>query len=396
MAIDVTFKSDPKVFDISGTERLFYRVLMQDSIFQTYPYAECVLQDRSGLIINDLGYTDKLKIELGLEVIAPNTTYPKLSHEFYVKEQGLISPDKANFIAPNLQFLMSSNSKKLDSVKSKSYQGNLSKVIDDNLGDFSFTSKRITTTQNIDYYYQPQINFMEFIRNNIHEAYSTTYPTSPFISFVNLNNRFHFNAVKELIETNVDTIAEFHLKADDTLLYDTELIRGLTGGNLGLDFTKSNVEYFNLDDTMSVVNETKDASDIMAGSGGNKFLLRKDELETKRLASNYGLIQDSPNDPVNFRKGWINSQYLNTWFPLRLTIVVQYPYLNRIVSGNNVKLTIEHPDPSILLSKMFSGQWLILESKHIKDSRDNLKSVLLLGKNTTGVQTDNKFFKDYL
>jgi len=396
MSIATYFQSNPKVYGINGTDRIFYRVVLQDSIFQQFPYAECILSDRTGEVINAIGYTDQLDVDIGLEVLSDNVTFSKLLHPFYIREQQLLSPDIANFIAPNIKYLCTSKYKKDDSVKSKSYQGNLSEVISGGLSDFIFDSTRITATANIDYYYQPEISFFDFIQNNIDEAYSLTYPTSPYVSFINLAKQFHFAALKDLISVNLGVIPEFHLKVDDTKIFDEKLIRNLNGGYIGLDFTKSNLELFNIDDTMSIVKETKLASDMLPGAGLEKFLFRKSNTDKKRFIANYGLEQDSTDDKSNFKKGWLNSQYLNTYFPNRLNIMVQYPYLDQIVSGKNVKLSIDSLNQQKPVSKFFSGEWLILESKHIKDQKDNLFSYLLIGKNTSGIDDAHIFKADYL
>ncbi len=399
-----SLKSTPDMIDFDGSNFKFWkRVLLEDSILNFYPQAEIFVPDYVGELNEYNFFTESLDLTCKFG----NDEIGHIEHDFYWNasqlNQALID---ANHISGDFIFIITSNFKTQDSVKSKSWKNNISAIVKEVMQSYNFPANtynkrnkdlHITETNSNDIWYQANITDKKLFEFLEEKAISKKgKQLSPFTSFINLKGEFYFTSIEDLYaQEPVDfyTLTNDPYRATD---YDRIIDHELIFGGAGINLNNYNKTYYSINDSGEYIKQTNiKISDYVhhADSKNNdKITIRKQYLDNVRAINYYGLSGESDSNNL---KGSINQGFLNSLFSYRMKIVVNYH--PESVAGRIIETQIDSADSERkMIAHEYSGKWIIIKSKHFIDSTGIPNTELLLGKPAIVIEKDHSFYPDFI
>lgn len=372
-----SLKSSPPIINFENENATLYNKMeMCDSIFTYYPFAEVQLDDRTGIIQEGIFYIEGLEFKfiLGSNELDsnPERSVKELEHDFIWYSEQMPNPIfSAGKVTGTLLWTFSSKYRKLDRKKNKSYKGTISSILDEilgvNGGNYNLSYNPGTSLEipvNTGIYYQSNQTDGEFITKTLcNQAYSVSNNTSPYVSFINLNGEFYFITIDELFKRQQPVCKFTLLDADETGGLNDYKILSFTQNFGGYSINKDRYiqEVYKFKDEWET--EEEELNDRVFK--GVKNLGRITAFKTDVLGNTYnqvefGMENSDLFDSFNY-KGFKNSLFKNSLINYRMTI--QSSYSPEAVSGKLVEIEMKASFGDSL-STEFSGNWLVIESKH--------------------------------
>ena len=407
----ISLKSNPTIINFEDENATLYnKVEICDSIFTYYPFGEIQLDDRSGYIQEGIFYIEGLefKLKLGSSELDsnPDREVKEIEHDFIWYSEQMPNPIfSGGKVTGTLLWTFSSKFRKFDRKKNKSYKGSIKSIIDEVLGvqggNYGLDYSPATTFEipvNNGIYYQSNQTDAEFIRDTLsRQAYSITNSTSPYYTFVNLNNEFYFATIDELFKRQQPVCKFTFLDGDESGgLNDYKVlsfVQNFGGYSINKDVYSQDVYKFKEE----WETEKENLSDRVYK--GIKNLGKITAFKTDVLGKTYsqvefGMENDELFDSFNY-EGFKNSQFRNSLINYRMTI--QASYTPEAVSGKLVELEMKSAIGDSL-STEFSGNWLVIESKHGYKNEGSCVPIsqLTLVKPSIEIKPDNPYASRFL
>jgi hypothetical protein len=398
--------SEPDMFSfpefVSG---IFQTIGLQDSIYDPYPVMTVQVTDDSAIFSEQYFYTQSLDVKIKLSDYYNKTS--NFDHNYYINNQSFIV-NNSQYMVGMADLSLHSSYKKQDVFKSKSYKGNISDIVRSIILKFQNVIgppvSYISTTSNYDTWYQSNSRDFSFIELLAVYALNIENSNSPFYTFFNLKGEFYFQTVVDLFaQSPVDTYY-YGLNVDNTgtSFLTNQLERNIISdvefqplsSNLMLD--EYNIKFYKLKNDGTYFSKEYDLKTKISENKlfNNKLTIRKQETEKVRSIYSFGLIDNDNQE--NHYKGWLNEQFINSIsFPYRLTVSMKFD--TRLCSGKVIELKFKSPIQNKNNESFeYSGNWLILKSRHIFDEKGIGYTTLLLGKSSVNVFKNHKMYNDFI
>lgn len=407
-----SLKSEPPIINFENEAPTIYNKLeMCDSIFTYYPFGEIQLDDRTGLIQEGIFYIEGLKFNIKLgsnELDAdPERIIKEIDHDFIWYGEQMPNPIfSAGKVTGTLLWKLSSHKRKLDKRKNKSYKGSMQSILDEILGvtggNYNLDYNPGTTLEipgNSGVYYQANQTDGEFITKTLcNQAYSLTNNTSAYLSFINLQNEFYFISIDELFKRQQPVCTFTFLDGDASGGLSNFKVLSFTQNFGGYEINKDKYkqEVYKFKDDWS--SETEELNDrVFKGSKNlGKITAIKTDLDLINPYSHveFGMETSELFDSFNY-KGFKNSLFRNSQMNYRMTILTSYT--PEAVSGKLVRTEMK-ASLGDGLSTEFSGNWLVIESRHGYKNEGGCVPVtqLTLVKPSIEIKPDNPYAVRFL
>lgn len=379
---------------------------IKDSIFEQYPVITFHVLDNDCTFSEQYFYSQCLDFKLTL-----SDTFNKnsnLDHNYYLSNQSIPEVTNSQYVMGLVEYYLHSSYRKQDIEKSKSYKGNIDSIIRSIISKYEGVSgppkTYISSTSNFDTWYQSKARDMVFIENLSRYALSPQNPNSPFYTFFNSKGEFYFQTVSDLFsQSPVDTYYYGSNSKNPLDDFNSNAINYNNIRNISIHFLSTtemmdeyNIKVFKLNSSGEYNNKNVNIQQKISDNRlfNNKLTVIKKETEKVKSIVSYGLVDSDSQE--NHYKGWINQKFINTIsFPYRLELTVLFD--SRLCAGKLINLKFNSP----ILDKNnesfeYSGNWLILESKHLIDSKAQATTNLLVGKSSINVFRKHKLYNEFL
>jgi len=384
---------------------IFQTFGLQDSIYQPYPTSVIQVLDDSSKFSEEYFYTQNLDLKMKVSDLYNKTS--NLDHNYYLDNQNY-DVSHSEFLFGSSVLNLHSSLRKQDSVKSKSFKGNISDIVKSIISKYIATigppKTYVTTTSNLDTWYQSNRYDFSFIQLLSNYALSVQNANSPFYTFFNLKGEFYFQSVVDLFaQSPVDTYYYgLNSKNNNSTFVLNQLSRNLIKNVKFEPLTSAdmmdeyNITFYKVNGDGSYSNKGYDIKTKISENKlfNNKLTIRKQDIDKVRGKFNYGLIENDKQE--NHYKGWTNRQFINSIsFPYRLNCATQFD--TRLCSGKLIELKFKSPSQDKNNESLeFSGNWLILQSNHIFNEKGIGYTNLLLGKSSINVFKKHKIYNDFI
>jgi len=395
-------KTNPNLFEFEEyLPGIINKFEIKDSLFEYFPRLEFSILDDSTKHSEEYFFTEFLNINIELQDVYEST----IKHNFYLNTQELSELLNFYYITGEILYSGFSDYFKQDSIKSKSYNMNISDIVRLIISQYEIAnfvpSFKISSTSNFDKWYQVQEYDYEFIKKISKFSLNINNKNSPYYTFLNLNGDFYFYTVSDLLEQN--SVFSYYLNIlndddlDSTKNYSKILNYEYLMMGSSYNVQNYNSKIYNVDKSGSYnLKKVKLDEKIQDNKIAlNKLSIRKQYLNDSKSYRYYGII-DNPLQE-NHYKGWINSKFINSIsFPYRMSITVMFNA--KLSSGKIIELYVNSTNNNKNNKAYeYSGNWLILECTHKIDlASSKMISVLLLGKSSVKIYEGHKFYFDFI
>lgn len=422
VASDKIYNLDTKSNDNQSS---IFSLSLNDDIFDIYTYGIYTLKDNSGVFYSNLPFAEGHKYDITLGYIDQSQGFKIekfITGEYYWSRNEIIYPEKGNAIAgQTLHHFTSSyhlkDSISLNNVLSRAKRAYFNKTASEVArelisADFIKDNKRILISKSKgtrDWYLLDKTS-LEFIKNVLTKYSISLSNDSPFFSFFNLKNEFHFRSGFDLINNRPLPPLDFYTNQPPVI---QDYVLNFSNPSFASDPTSVknyNFIYVGTEEYQKVINSrsytinsknglygkmnTNLANQIYNPTGklpikNPNYFRDKRENNLKEIKYK-GLFRDT-----DFYKAVVFNDYKNSVFSIRMNIVVLFN--PEIVSGRVINLTCY--DNNQNLNEVFSGSWIVIKSEHRYDLQEKLgnrmiMTILEIGKNSFKYDLDGGFYYD--
>lgn len=373
----------------------FPKVILEDSIFTFYTYAEINMKDIIGMVPDFLFFVEGLKFNIQIG----NKTDGFLSSNYCWSEHQIPETEAASYLAGSNVFIMKSAYFADDIERTRAWNDTIINVVKDVVyKDFNLTSttkpQQLFTSLNttgVYKHYQFNITTQKFLKTLASKAYTQNFSKSPFFTFFNCAGEFYFMSLSELM--NQPSVASYTLNSEMDRAINPNSIHKITAASAGLPVNKFNYEQdcYVLNSSGAYEKEDIKLQDYFIGNQREKFLLQK-QKQRKMRNTYLGLINKQKER--DFYQGILNNLFIDSMCSNRLEVLI---YNNsKVTSGKTIDLTIGSGLRKEKTLKELSGKWLIIGAKHYMDKDAVPFSKLELAKPGIEITPDNKYYKEFL
>ena len=427
---DVANNSNSKIFNLDTSQpdkaSSILNLILSDSIYEMYPYGSFTLEDTSGRFYSDIIFAEghKYRITLSNKVdtsLTGNEVKDKifLTGEYYWNHNHIILPEKSNTVAgtnthsfthslhlEDGYFIDDLLGKSKRNFKDMTASDVVKKLLFPNMIKYEKYIVLSKTTGKRDWYLGKH-SAMEFIYKVLSTYAKKSGDNSPFVSFINLKNEFHFRSMADLIANKPAPPPDFYtgLPVSDSnytldfsnpnYMNDPSSILSYNFTFVGTDVYRRliNMKNFSMNSLTGLVSsKSSTIQDHIYETSGKipikspSYFLDKRKDNIKDI-NYYGLFKDA-----NAYSAYISSKYIDATLLMRMDIMV---YFNpEIVSGRLVFLTFYNNGK---INEVLTGYWLIVKTEHryekqIKLGNRSLITNISLGKHSFSTEQSNNYY----
>ena len=351
-----------------GNSKFIQQIVVEDSLFSTFPTCKIDLQDHSSYFLENMGFIEGSTIRVRLEDTISGYL---MDHEFSLREMDGSLMHTYRTLNESLEIYLISKTFINNYRKSKSFVKPLNIVATEIAVANSLTAETSPCNNKFPFY-QSQIGDFDFLENHSKVAYNISQKNSPFIHFVSLSGTLYFCTLQKLFLQRELPIV-FNREISEVYEGDPTYIQSLESTYLGLDTNLKNYNQIHLayngeknltietdielSNTNKFRNDRNSIKGVIKNNIGTK--LKNFKSQKNREVHKYGIYDET--DVENFQ-GFSNFKNINSFLPTRITIGIK---LNlSATSGKIVKLKFPSSNNQDLDSR-FTAYWLIVGSKHI-------------------------------
>jgi hypothetical protein len=383
---------DKRVWFQKEAPKNFPKIVLEDSIFDFYPYAEIYLKDLVGMVPDYLFFVEGLDFNIQLG----NNDDGFMSANYCWSEHQISDTQAAENLAGTSIFVMISSYMGKDKFFYRSWDDTILNVVkeiiqkDYNLKDTTkiFYSLNTTGVFQHNQYNETNRDFLILLSN---KAYTQNFPKSSFFTFFNCLNEFYFMSLSELF--NQTSVAKYTLLFDEKRTRNPNAIQKITFAVPGMVINKKNYEQdaYYLSSSGSYTKENLKLEDYLLGKKNEKFLLQKQKQ--RKIRNTYlGLIDNK--EEKAFKSGVINNLFLESMLPVRLEITT---FFNpKVTSGKTIDIEINSGTRKNEKMSELSGKWLVCQASHYMDTDGVPFSQLEIAKTGVNIDEANKYAKEFL
>lgn len=389
------FKSTPPAVNFNNLSiRAFPNIYMMSDIFGFYPYGEVTVGDKGGVIINNIVFVEGLKFEFKIG----NDEEGYVGHDFFWSEDQINNIQLANIISGDNNFILQSNYANIDVTRSKAWSNQplSTAVLDIVNNDFNITDTskiNIFNTTGSDTWYQINSKIRDFLWIHREQAYTSNYPYSPYITFINTNGEFYFTCFESLFNEH-QPVANYKLSFSETSSIEDDVIQDYDIQFAG--YPKNMFNYkkklYKIGKTGAITSTDNNIENFLSKSGRDKVLIRQ---QLQEEYSDYELlgIQETTQDEcrLNAKR---NFSYIDSVLPVRMFCTINFN--PKCVTGKLVDLQIESSMEDKQILSEFSGKWLIIADEHFMDYSGRPITRINIAKSKMNIDKNHPFYGDFL
>jgi hypothetical protein len=381
---------------------IWKKVLVMDSIFEFYPSIEIIIADDVGLISDVITMVEGMKFTSKLG--DPDFGY--VTHDYAATKNEIIHAKITTHLSSDVLLNFTSYYNLLDIKDSMAWDDTISNIVKDvctkNLKIPNDKLSNIETTVGKDKWYRVNETAQTFFRKLLKRSYSQTFENSPFLTFINSNGEFYFSSIEKLFKSQqpINT-TPYIFSGDDNQSYDAFAIKNFYTMQGGLETNKENYnpKFFYRTKTGTINTESGEGElsriDSHMIKGDGKVMFRSDLIDSKIATDfhDFGIYEDDKD--LQFYKGFKNSVFIDSALYFRMEITINFNSL--AVAGKLINLKLaSHIKEKAGFANEYSGNWLILTSRHFYDVDATPFTRLVIAKSRVDVGKDNPFEKRYL
>jgi hypothetical protein len=421
--------TNSKIFSVDTSQdnqlSSVFHLSVIDSIYAMHPYGTFVVYDASGKFFSNLTFAEGHKFRITLGYVDYSQGY-KQTHEligdFYWSNAEIIESEETGVVSGSVMHSFTSAFHLKDGLnlsnsysRGRRFYGNksISNVVKDIISsDFIKNDSliKISRTKGIRDWYLLDKTPLNYIDDVLRKYAISPDNDSPFFTFFNLKNEFHFRSASDISQNKpISTvprsnktsviIPSYVLKYNNpNSSSDVNSIMNYTfmytGTSTIQDLISSRSYSYSQKNTKVVKLNTNLSNQIYQPRGklpvkSPLFFNNKRENTLKEVKYT-GLFSDE-----TMFKATVYNEYINAIFPIRMTIQI---YFNpEAVAGRVILLTSYDFDKA--LNQILSGLWVILKSEHRYERQEAfgnrmIVSVLTIGKNSFNYDDSGGFYYD--
>lgn len=383
--INLRIESNPAFLDLKDIPyRAIDSYIASDSIFSFFPIAELQLSDRIGVFVENLTAVEGLQLNVSLQEDESNKI---LTNPFVISEYDFQAGSVGAGFSGTSIFELISLYHKLDFPKSFAFEDKIDNIVKRLLSPYEgIKTGLISQTRGVDIWYQANEPNSLLIEKLSEVALNSNKETSPFYTFINLQNEFYFATLEDLL--NQKPVNTFTLE-DENVSFSLNKILEYDLTFMGYAYKKADYKkkFYYTNSEGKTINKTADIKDFMVKQGKNgKLAIRKNDINYNQTSfEDLGFMGATTDD--NNLKGVVASYYKNSAISYRMSIVVNYADINMDISaGKTIALKF---DGTAFPIKAYSGNWLVLQSDVYYDyeAPRGVYAKLLLGRSSLNIDS---------
>ena len=396
-----SIKSDPPIIDSTNVgKNSFPRIYWSSDIFSFYPYQETYMNDRMGLITDDIFFVEGLKFTI---MIGRESQKEYLEHTYCWSENQMNNISLGKHVSGDNVFLFLSYYYMMDVPQSRIWADKTASDVVAEIIDKDFElrdSKKIfiEPTEGTDTWYQFNTKDKLFITMLSENCVSATYPKSPYVTFINNKGEFYFQTIAKLFSQK--SLFTFELRVDETSSLDPLVIQSydLLFGGLPCNKDLYIVDYYTVNDSGAYVKATSKIQDHFKKKESDAILIGADyqtELINKKVVGKIeylGIAEDTADK--SRLQGMINSQHIDAMLSYRMTIVIHF--FPQLTTGKLITLAINSVQDKNQTANELSGDWLIIKDEVLYDKDGQASQKLLLAKSGININSNHHFKGQFL
>jgi len=278
-----------------------------------------------------------------------------------------------------------------EKIKSIAYDDTISNIILKLANSYQFKNKDITTTHDRDIWYQPLLNDIDFIQQQLlPNVYSTSSSDTPLFCYTTYDNNIHLISAKEMFDKKPVKELFFtpaSYKEFESMIF---VLKHWTVNSDDYDNLLNQTITYIDKESGSIIEKTDKFKDHLINKSGKLFHIG-DDNQAKGYEK---FLYKEKGQRENIYKGQIINKLKKNYFINELMITC--PYDPNLKAGETIKLNIflsgEGKNP--VRSKRLSGKYIIEASEQIWSAQlKKAFSKLLIGVPSSG--TDPNIPSDY-
>lgn len=424
-----TLSGNEKTFNLDTTksdqQSSIFSISLSDDIYNLYPYGVFMLKDSSGVFFSEFPLAEGHKYRITLGYIDESSGYKIrkfITGEYYWGKVELFLSEKGSAISGHTLHYFTYHQHLKDGIitsnlGSKTKRAYLNKKASDVVRsiivpDFMKDSKYVLineTKGNRDWYLSDN-SLLDYIDKVLVKYALAVKNESPYYTFFNLKNEFHFRSAYDLNDNRPLPPSDFYTNESFVIYnYNLNFNNELASSDIYTVINYSFI-YMGTDNYQRLINMDNYSVDVKNGAYNKlnsnladqifdplgklpikspNFLRDKRENNVRDIAY-HGLHKDS-----NFFKASVYQQYVNLTFISRMKITVHFN--PNAVSGRVIYLNCY--DSEGKTNTAFSGRWVILKSEHKYELQEKLGNRMILthleiGKNSFTYEKDGGYYYD--
>jgi len=346
---------------------------MSDSIFQMFPSFNLQINDVAGVLLETLAFTPGEKVNATFGRVGEEIQNRYISRHFETSE--VFTPGTLNGllnINNTHEFVYFQNR------ESYAYEGTPSDVVRELTSDYNFSDTRIDNSENQHIWYRPFYTQAEMIEKVLLEnVYSNDSNDTPFFSFIDNDNVFHFESFFSLIERSSET--ELLLIPGDYAINERNRV---------IDFKPLSEDYNSLQKTLiyQYFERGVDSFELTESEKNIKEVYPGDYLVSQEELILTGTEYFSRSNIKEYEDNVLGQKLFNLRSGLLTNkILVTIPLNTNLVAGKTVDLVASKAFLENENSLSYSGKFLVERSQHSwsGESQNGFSQLLLSRKNKT-------------
>lgn len=406
--IRLEVKTKVKLLDYTEQSvEIFSTFQLSDSIFGFYPQLSVSVEDPSGAWVETILPIESLELEF--KMLLDNSVSEEevlwegkyILDRFDLTEIG--SKEKIN--GTDLISFQPFYRKK-DLPSSEYYDSKLNTAVKDIIQDtfeedIKSENVLVSDCSNEGTWYRLGSHLSFILKNWATRAYSSNYPDSPWVTYIDIFNKIHFVSLQELYEQK--PIEEFYITKH---LLDEDggrLAEGLDVYSTGVVFSgflinryAYNRETYYTEKSGSNKKISSKLEDfyfkkIGSGDRDGKFILEKSNIPEDTTGIAYFTdVEDKDLDDI---KGYNNYLNKESWVCYSMTIERKIVGEFKTCAGKTIELLVSSNDIDEEYSPEYSGKWLILSSTLLKNRNGLPIQVLEIAKPSLDLKLEHPLSK---
>lgn len=367
----------------SGLSPMSFSLTEFDSIYQFYPKVKFAVSDYSGMLNEFMAFVDGTSIEI---TFGRTKEECKTCKFIIAKDSVPQQKTSSNGFGGDFEIELIHDYYNTQYKISKAYKSNISDIVYDVARKYKFNKIDIEDTLNSGIWYQPNVNDSEFIVEYLLPfAFNNSTQNTPFYSFIDSNNEFHFKSFNAMFESTPLKELAYGTFGTDIIANDN-ILSSINFSQLELSKIKpffnsnyysydKNGEFIDFNDSLLNYNKTQGKYPIIGNSNNCTNIIS--------LYDNDINADDTKNNNKGFR---IN---LHKEVVLPDKIIINTVLDKSLVCGHTINVSLPLPMSNSDSDKSLrhSGKYLIESSYHTWNGQ-SARTTLICSKQNLKVASD--------
>lgn len=362
---EIEIKAANRIIKILPTSFSF---MMRDSIYRIFPSITFELQDMSGLLQEFMATIEGQRVQ-----ISYGNQDRVLVCPYVITKDSLLQIENPGIFSGRVDIEGLHAWYDDQEVLSIAYEDRISVIVRDLASEFPFSVSpsideiHINDTGNESIWYRPFLDQADFIKNILlPNAYSNNANRSPFYCFITNGNVFNFRNMRDMFDSTPVQNLVYRIEQGENfaLTAVNDIKRWRVGSDITHPMRRRIVSYHDYTGTGSVTYEDEVLTDYRPPDNSRQKVPILDTNTFRTSYHDFGYEQREVGKQQN-KQGQLHNSMRDTMILERLLITLPFnPFMS---AGSTVNIDIYRigEDGEKVLSKYFSGRYLIEECNQI-------------------------------